>query len=195
MADKKAATVIDAAKALLGADRLTVSHVHREVLERVTLSAYRSIADLQLLHNTLCSYTVTLKWLGFDYGELVIPPPGPAEGVVQLQIPGIYEVEELKDLAAGIVNAGSGRIFLSLSWGGRQQGTIVFRKNDSPACWVEVASYLDRKTPEAAVSCLLLSGSRDHGTPFDSLKKRLAVSEHKNFQIAKSAAKRSRRKS
>lgn len=187
---KKVGTVVDAARALIDLCPSPVFPGDRIPMEKILSSAYRTSEELRQLHSMLSRYSVGLELLGFSYDELAVPAPGPAPGAVQLEIPGQYKVEALPDLSAGIVDAGNGRVFLSLAWGGPRSGTILFRKNDSPNCWVEVANYLDRKDPERAVSCLLL-GRGDPGNPFDTLKKKLSASERRNLKQVRSSVKSS----
>lgn len=188
MAENRSATTVDAAKALIGLpDELVDPEVRRE-LRRIVTSAYRSSADLDLLKERLWPYSGSLTGLGFSYDKLISPEPGPADGAFQLEIPGQYKVHTLQDVSAGMVDAGNGRKFLVVSWGGLCPGTMVLRQSDTPKCFVEVAQSFERKELEAAVTGVLLGGV-DPGTPFDELRKRLATSEKRVMRQGQQSAK------
>jgi hypothetical protein len=190
MADNKAATIIEAARALVE----KAFHLIRpyDVVPLKWFASSPVLTDLELrdLHAKLCAYSEELAVLGFSYRELVIPSSVWSPGSADPDAGRCYKVESLKDLASGIVDAGKGRRFLVMSWNEPRPGTVVLRRNSNPDCWVEVASYLDRKEPEAAVTCLLL-GEGDRGTPFDALKKAVSRAEHRYWgerdRVAKAA--------
>jgi hypothetical protein len=170
MAGKKAATVIDAARALVEKSFDSIKPEDAPPLRKIVTSAYLTTPELHYLHDKLAAYSGKLAMLGFIYSDLAIPGPGPVADAVQLEIPGCFKVENLEDLKAGLVDGGGGRKFLSISWGGMSPGTLILQRHMSPDCWVEVGNYIDQKEPEAAVTCLLLS-TRYRGTPFDALKR------------------------
>jgi hypothetical protein len=170
--NKKAATILEAARALVTRSPEVIRPEHRAPLNNLITSAYLTSPELHYLHEKLAEYSGKLAVLGFIYSELTIPRPGPTPGAVQAEIPGCYKVTLLPDLTAGIVDAGKGRRFLSIAWGGENPGTVILRHNTSPDCWVEVDRHFHRKEPEAAVTCLLLSHG-DPGTPFDRLKRNM----------------------
>lgn len=185
MADRKAATIVDAARALVSRSLESIRPEDRGDLARLATSAYLTTDELQYIHDTLASYFGKIATLGFIYSELVVPPPGAPPGTIQAELPGSYPVDILPDACAGIVDAGGGRKFLTVSWGGRHQGTIIFRYNEKPKCLVEVASYSDRKEPEKAITCFLLSGLVDPGTPFDPIKKNMELWERRYWAECK----------
>jgi hypothetical protein len=170
MAGKKAATIIEAARALVEKSFDSIKPEDATPLRKIVTSAYLTTPELHYLHDKLAAYSGKLAMLGFIYSDLALPSPGPVEGAVQLEIPGRFKVQQLEDLKAGLVDVGSGRKFLSISWGGVNPGTLILQRHMNPDCWVEVGNYIDQKEPEAAVTCLLLS-SRYQGMPFDALKR------------------------
>ncbi len=181
MARNKAATILEAARALLTQAPDSIKPTDAGPLMKLIGSPYLTSPELHYLHDKLAEYSGRLAMLGFIYSDLAMVPPGPVPGAVQLELPGVYKVDRLTDLSSGIVDAGAGRKFMVLSWGGAKPGTLILRRNSKPECWVEVAQYLDRKEPEAAVSCLLL-GEGDRGTPFDGIKRDLQHSERRYWR-------------
>jgi hypothetical protein len=192
MADrKKAATILEAARVLVTKSPDSIKPEDLPVLKNLASTAYLASQEISFLHYKLAEYSGKLAVLGFIYSELVIPPPGPTPGAVQAEIPGCYNVRLLPDLCAGVVDAGNGRQFLSVAWGGNDPGTVILRKHDNPKCWVEVEHYFDRKEPQAAVTCLLLVHG-DPGTPFDHLRKTIDHYERRLWGSRNRAVKASR---
>lgn len=174
MAGKKAATIIEAARVLVEKSFDSIKPADAAPLRNLISSAYLTTPELHYLHDKLAAYSGKLAMLGFIYSDLTVPAPGQVMGAVQLEIPGSFKVESLDNLQAGLVDAGGGRKFFTISWGGANPGTLILRRNSNPDCWVEVANYIDQKEPQAAVTCLLFSSTREQGTPFDPLKRELA---------------------
>lgn len=189
MADKKAATIIEAARVLVEKSFDAIKPGDAIPFQKLISSAYLTSPEINYLHEKLAAYSGKLAMLGFIYSDLTVPAPGPVAGAVQLEIPGCYKVQPLEDIQAGLVDAGNDRKFLTLSWGGGNPGTLILRRNKNPDCWVEVASYIDQKEPEAAVTCLLL-GARDVGTPFDSLKRDLAYVDRRYWRERNQSVKK-----
>lgn len=192
MAGKKAATILEAARTLVEHFPESIKSEHAAPLNNLITSAYLTSPELHYLHEKLAEYSGKLAVLGFIYSELTIPRPGPTPGAAQAEIPGCYDVKLLPDLSAGIVDAGKGRKFLSIAWGGADPGTVILRHHENPDCWVEVEHYFHRKEPEAAVTCLLLSRG-DPGTPFDRLKRNIQEMERRYWGERTRTAKASTR--
>lgn len=195
MAGKKAASVIDAARALVEKSFDSIKPADVPPLEKLISSAYLTTPELHYLHDKLAAYSGKLAMLGFIFSDLTIPAPGPVAGAVQLEIPGCFKVQSLENVQAGLVDGGGGRRFFAISWGGVSPGTLVLRRNSNPDCWVEVANYIDQKEPEAAVTCLLFSTTREQGTPFDALKREIAYRDRRYWTERDRAAKSSVRDS
>lgn len=94
MADKKAATIIEAARALNevcdGAetrDAQGFNGADAPFAKSLLGQAYLTQKQLDALHRLLRKYAGQLAKLGFIYSELVVPPPGPVPGARQAELP------------------------------------------------------------------------------------------------------------
>lgn len=94
MAGKKAATIIEAARAINaqcdGAetrDKVGFSGADAPFAKSLLSQAYLSQKQLASLHKLLQKYGGQLARLGFAYSELLVPAPGPVPGAAQAELP------------------------------------------------------------------------------------------------------------